>query len=107
MGDVIQWAPALAGIVIAITLVVALFQLVAIRKLFERLLEQRQVPAAQPRAEVAPEQALWAEEVPEPVLPDRRPEIVSPPPPPPIGQPRFEAVSEQAPPAEEIADQGL
>lgn len=132
MGNVIQWAPALVGIVIAITLVVALFQLVAIRKLLEKLLQQSRIPATQPRAGMASERALWTE-APEQASPERRLEIVSPPSPPqarfeaareqvmpavapailsppppaaPVQQPRFGVVPEQAPSAEEIPDQG-
>jgi hypothetical protein len=106
MTDIIQWLPALLGIILAVILLVAVLQLAAIRKSLEKLLEQRQMPAMQPRAELASERALWTE-APEQASPERRLEIVSPPPPPAPIQPRFEAASVQAPPAEEIPSQGL
>lgn len=91
MGNVIQLVPALVGIVVAVILLVALLQLIAIRKSLETLVRQRQMPVRQPRFEEAPEQ----------VLPASRPVIVSPPPPPPapLRQPRFEEAPERVQPA--------
>jgi hypothetical protein len=96
MENVLQLVPALAGIVVAITLLVALSQLVAIRKALEALAKQGRMPAQPARPEAASGEILPSAEVaPAQTPPVYRPVIVSPPPPPaPVEPLRFEEAPE-------------
>jgi hypothetical protein len=96
MENVSQLVLALAGIVVAITLLVALGQLVAIRKALEALVKQGRMSAPPARPEEASGQILPSAEVaPAQTPPVYRPVIVSPPPPPaPVEPLRFEEAPE-------------
>jgi len=96
MSDVIQIVPALVGMLVAIILIIALFQLFAIRKSLERLVNQRQTPFQQARSDAEDQ-----------FLPASRGAMVSPPTaPPPIQQARFEEVAQQTPPVSRLAVAG-
>jgi hypothetical protein len=96
MENVLQLVPMLAGVVIAIACLIALGQLVAIRKALEALVKQGQMPAhpARPAAvssQSLPPAGVAATQTP----PVYRPVVVSPPPPPvPVEPLRFEEAPE-------------
>jgi hypothetical protein len=96
MENVLQLVLPLAGVVVAVTLLVALGQLVAIRKALEALVKQGRMPAQPARPEAASGQILASAEVaPAETPPVYRPVIVSPPPPPaPVEPLRFEEAPE-------------
>lgn len=58
MLDLVQFVLALLGVVLGIILIIAQFQLFAIRRLLETLVQQMQTPAQQGRPEGAPAQVL-------------------------------------------------
>jgi len=82
MENVLQLVLTLAGVVVAITLVVAVAHLSAIRKSLEALVQQGRMPV-QARREEALGDVLPSEPAPEQSWPASRPAVVSPPPPPP------------------------
>ncbi len=133
MENVLQLVLTLAGVVVAITLVVAVAHLSAIRKALETLVQQGRMPVQARREEAlgdvlpserAPEQSWLASRpavvspppaapvertrfaAPEQVVPINRPAVVNPPPPPPVEQARFEEAPQQ-PRMQEAPDQVL
>jgi hypothetical protein len=100
MENVLQLVLTLSVVVVAITVVVAVSHLSAIRKSLEELARQGRMPVQPARSEVASERAQTADEAPSQPQPIYRPVIVSPPPSPaPVQRARFVEVSEQAAPA--------
>jgi hypothetical protein len=137
MENLLQLVLTLAGVVVAITLLVALGQLVAIRKALEALAKQGRMPAQPARSEAAsgqivppaevaaaqtppayrpaivsppppaPVEPLRFEEVPEPVFPESATAIVSPATPPAMQQTRFEEASQRVLPIEQAPEQSV
>jgi len=98
MENVLQLVLALAVAVVAITLIVAVSHLSAIRKSLQELVRQGRMAVQPARSALAPEQTQGAEEVASQPQPIYRPVIVSPPPAPaPVERTRFEEVPEEAP----------
>jgi hypothetical protein len=134
MENVLQLVLTLAGVAVAVTLVIVASHLSAIRKSLEALAKQGPMPAqlarpeeasgqVLPPAEVAPQtppvyrpvivspspppapvEPLRFEEVPEPVFPGSGPEIISPATPPAMQQTRFEEASQRVVPIEQAPE---
>ncbi len=98
MENLLQLVLTLAVAVVAITLIVAVSHLSAIRKSLQELARQGRMAVQPARSALAPERTQAAEEVASQPQPIYRPVVVSPPPAPAlIERTRFEEVPEEAP----------